>query len=150
MAADSSDNAVRLDPVLVEALKDLRSFTYRRRRLQSTAPVLSGLPGPPPGVLDVVKALAHLRIEDRERSLDDPGARSGAIHLFKHLKHHGYTWNQADIHAWALTHGFTAEDARRVSEYAEGVQAGTRYHTAPDPFGKRAIVYWQEDAQRQQ
>lgn len=147
MTSDCNGDVVRPDPVLVEALKQLRSFTYRRRRLQSTALVFIGLSGPP-GVKDVVKAIAHLRIEDRERNLEDPGARSGAIHIFKHLKHHGYTWNPADVHAWALTHGFTAEDARKVSEYSAGVQAGTRYHTAPDPFGQHAITYWREDAQR--
>jgi hypothetical protein len=97
---------------------------------------------------DVIRAVTHLRVEERERSLSDPGARAGAIHIFKHLKHHGFAWNPEDIHAWAVTHGFTAEDARRLAEYAQGVQAGTRYHAHPDPFGRHAIVYWRENAEK--
>jgi hypothetical protein len=44
MPASSHGDAERLDPVMVEALKQLRSFTYRRRRLQSTAPYLEWPP----------------------------------------------------------------------------------------------------------
>jgi hypothetical protein len=102
------------------------------------------------GVLDVVKAVAHLRREERQQSLDDPGARAGAVHLFKHLKHHGYTWNPADVQSWALGHGFAAADAEKLAAYAQGVQDGTRYHTAPDPFGRWAIQYWRQDAEGQQ
>jgi hypothetical protein len=149
VAAESSDDAQRLDPVMVEALKQLRSFTYRRRQLQSTAPVMGHPSSPGRGVLDVVKAVAHLRLEERQRSLDDPSARAGAVHLFKHLKHHGYTWNPADVHAWALSHGFAASDAEKLAAYAQGVQDGTRYHTQPDPFGGHAIFAWRQEAERQ-
>lgn len=45
MPAEDDDDPVRLAPVLVEALKQFRSFTYRSRQLQSTAPVMLGLPG---------------------------------------------------------------------------------------------------------
>ena len=55
-----------LDPVVVAALEDLRSLIYRRRRVYS------------------------LRLEKRQKSLQDPTARRGAIHIFKHLKHQGY------------------------------------------------------------
>jgi hypothetical protein len=150
VAAGSSDDAQRLDPVLVEALKQLRSFTYRRRRLERTAPVMGHPSSPGRGVLGVVKALAHLRPEAGQRSLDGPGARAGAVHLFKHLKHHGYTWNPADVHAWALSHGFVASDAEKLAVCAQGVQDGTRYHTQPDPFGRHAIFAWRREAERQQ
>ena len=151
MAAESSDAAQRLDPVLAEALKQLRSITYRRRELQSTAPMMMGYPSSPGRrVLDAVKAVTHVRLEERQRNLDDPAARAGAIHLFKHLKHHGYTWNPADVHAWALSHGFTVTDAEKLAAYAQGVQDGIRYHTAPDPFGRRAIFDWRQGAERQQ
>lgn len=102
------------------------------------------------GVLDVVKAVAHLRLEERQRSLDDPEARAAAVHLFKHLKHHGYTWNPADVHAWALSHDFAASDAEKLAAYAQGVQDGIRYHTQPDPFGRHAIFAWRQEAERQQ
>jgi hypothetical protein len=149
MPASSNGDAERLDPVIVEALKQLRSLTYRRRRLISAASprvMTSRLSQ----AAEVVWLLAHARIENRKKSLSDPAARSGAIHIFKHLKHHGYAWNPEHVHAWAITHGFTAQDAQRLAEYAEGVQAGTRYHTQPDPFGRHAIVYWrQQGAERQ-
>lgn len=133
-----------------EALKQLRSFTYRRRRLISTAKPSqrrARSPFTPHTALAVVRSVAHLRPEERDKSLDDPGARSGAIHIFKHLKHHGYSWEPEYIHAWATTNGFPAQDARLLAEYAEGVKSGTRYHTAPDPFGRHAISYWRENAQ---
>ncbi len=153
MTAAGNGDAGRLDPVLEGALQQLRAFTYRRLHLRTAA-----TPRPRPGssrsrpaaLREYIRLAARISLEDRERSLEDPSARSGAIHIFKHLKHHGYTWDPEDVHAWAITHGFTAEDARRLAEYAQGVRAGTRYHTQPDPFGRHAIIHWQEDADRHQ
>ena len=48
--------------------------------------------------------------------------------------------------ARALAHGWTADDAQQLGDYAEGVLAGTRYHTMPDPWGRHAINYWREEA----
>lgn len=111
-----------LDPVVEAAMNDLTSFVYRRRRVYS------------------------LKLEDREKSMKDPSARAGAIHMFKHLKHHGYTFQPDDLRGWAMAHGWSARDAQELSEYAGGVLTGTRYHTHPDPFGRLAIERWREAA----
>ena len=63
---------------------------------------------------------------ERQQSLDDP------------------------VQSWALGHGFAATNAEKLAAYAQGVQDGTRYHTDPDPFGRHAINYWRQDAERQQ
>ena len=83
-----------------------------------------------------------------ERSLKNPSNRAATIHLCKHLKHHGYHFSPDQLRDWAMTHGWKAEDAQELHDYAQGVLAGTRYHTAPDPFGMGAIDWWREDAGR--
>ena len=100
-----------LDPVVELAMRDLTSFVYRRRRIY------------------------NLRLERREKSLKDRGARAAAIHTFKHLKHGGYNFEPDDIQSWALAHRWTSADAAELSEYAAGVIAGSRYHSDPDPLG---------------
>jgi len=70
------------------------------------------------------------------------------IHTFKHLKHHGYHFVPGEIRAWATVHGWAESDAQQLGDYAEGVLAGTRYHTDPDPFGMWAIESWRADAPR--
>jgi hypothetical protein len=112
---EGASTSVELDPVVRAALTDLRSFTYRRRRIY------------------------NLRLERREKNLTDPGARAGAIHIFKHLKHHGYLFPPDEVRAWAVANRWRPADAQELGEYAEGILAGRRYHTAPDPFGKWAI-----------
>jgi hypothetical protein len=107
----------------------------------------------------VEKALEHLtsfvefdplrRVEKRELSLSKhPSDRAGAIHILKHLKHHRYPIEPAKIREWALAHGWTAEGAQELEGYAAGVVAGTRYHTAPDPFGQLAIHRWRSAADK--
>jgi hypothetical protein len=112
----------QLDPVVEEALKDLQRFVYRRRRIY------------------------NLRLERRDKSMKDPGARAGAVHIFKHLRHHGYSFPPELVRTWALGHGWKPDDADALSEYAAGVAGGTRYHTQPDPFGRHAIIRWRESA----
>jgi hypothetical protein len=112
-----------LDPVVVKALENLTSFVFRPRRFSG------------------------LRLEKRSKSLADPGARAGAVHTFKHLKHHGYSYEPTAVALWATTHGWKADDADELSTYAAGVLAGERYHTYPDPFGLTAVDRWRAGAQ---
>jgi len=84
-----------------------------------------------------------------ERSLKNPSNRAAAIHMCKHLKHHGYNFPPDQLRDWALAHRWRAEDAQQLHDYAQGVLAGTRYHTAPDPFGMGAIDCWRETAKRE-
>jgi hypothetical protein len=80
------------------------------------------------------------------QGLDDPASRAGAIHLFKHLKHHGYAWDDEVVGLWAEAHAWTTADGATLAEYARGVREGVRYHTRPDPFGPHAIHRWRETA----
>jgi hypothetical protein len=77
MTAAGNGDAGRLDPVLEEALQQLRAFTYRRRRLQTTA-TPRRRPRPSRSQLAVlreyIRLTAHVRLEDRDRSLADPSA----------------------------------------------------------------------------
>lgn len=74
------------------------------------------------------------------------GHRAAAIHTFKHLKHHGHQFSPAEIHNWAIAHGWTDDDAQELEAYATGVLAGTRYHTSPDPFGRLRYDRWQAES----
>jgi hypothetical protein len=116
-------NGPTLDPVVVQALENLTSFVYRRRRIQS------------------------LRLEKRSKSLAEPSARAGAVHTFKHLKHHGYSFDPTAVAVWAETHGWKADDVSDLSDYAAGVLGGKRYHTNPDPIGRTAIDRWRAAVQ---
>jgi hypothetical protein len=107
-----------VEEVVELAMTDLTSFVYRRRRIY------------------------NLRIEKREKSIKDRGARAAAIHTFKHLKHGGYHFDADAIQSWALAHRWKASDAAELGEYAAGVLAGTRYHTDPDPLGPLQTRDW--------
>lgn len=123
----------RLDPVVVEAMKELTAWTYRRdrRRLVLASPLFSGM---------------FRRRKQQKKGLSDPSSRSAAIHMFKNLKFHGYWYDPDDLRAWATAHGWEDSDALDLGTYAEGVLAGTRYHTVPDPFGQQAIECWRKAA----
>ena len=126
MAGVEKNQAASLDQVVAAALIELRSFTYRRRRIFG------------------------LRLEKRDKSLFDEDARSGAIHIFKHMKFHGYPYTPDAVHSWAVANGWRTLDAYQLADYAEGILAGKRYHTAPDPFGMYAIERWRQQAQANQ
>ena len=88
-AADPTD----LDPVVIEGLKEIQSLVYRRRRILEP-------------------------LEQRHRNLTDPRARAAAVHLFTHLKHHGYTWQPGGVRDWARAHGWPAADVEVLGDYA--------------------------------
>ena len=111
-------NVPELDPVVELAMRDLSSWVYRRRRIY------------------------NLRLERREKSLENQGARAAAIHTFKHLKHGGYPFEPDALQAWALAHHWKEADAAELNEYAAGVLSGTRYHTDPDPLGPLRRREW--------
>jgi hypothetical protein len=68
--------------------------------------------------------------------------------MMKNLTYHGYPVEPDDLRDWAVGHGWKASDARELHSYAEGIRAGQRYHTAPDPFGHLAIDRWREEKGR--
>jgi hypothetical protein len=116
------DEPAQLDPVVVEAMKELTAWTYQRYQ----------------------SPLRNWR--QRRKGMDDPSSRSGAIHIFKNLKYHGFLYDPEELQAWARGHGWRSPDVVELGVYAGGVLAGTRYHTVPDPFGQGAINRWKEAA----
>ena len=78
--------------------------------------------------------------------LNEHNSRAAAVHLFKHLKHHGHRWGSEPVRVWAWNHGRSAPDAEMLAGYARGVEEGVRYHTTPDPFGRHAYGDWREAA----
>jgi hypothetical protein len=107
----------QLDPVVRVALAQLTDFLFRD--IPNTPPIGPG---------------------------SNRNIRSGAVHVFKHLKHHGHRWDPESVRRWALEHGWSEPDAQELSAYADGVQDGVRYHTQGDAFGFRAYFYWVEEA----
>ena len=67
------DEPAQLNPVVVEAMKELTTWTYRRHP-------------------------RHLRNwRERNKGLNDPSSRSAAIHAFKNLKYHGYRYDPYEL-----------------------------------------------------
>jgi hypothetical protein len=131
--SDDRVDSTHLGPVVVEAMKQLTDWTYRRdfRHFILGSPHFIGI---------------FRRWKQQKQGLSDPSSRSAAIHIFKNLKFHGYWYVPSKLQAWATAHGWAASDVVELGAYAEGVLAGTRYHTVPDPFGQQAIDDWKEAA----
>jgi hypothetical protein len=149
------------DPVVEVAMEHLTAWVYPRRRSTDYAPLVLVV------ALGKLMALVlpgnrytgrqrhdlrHYLQEQRrlrlQKGLSNPSHRAGAIHAFKHLKYNGCHFDAAELRVWALAHGWTADDAQQLGDYAEGVLVGTRYHTPPDPWGRHAINRWREEAAR--
>jgi len=126
VSEDKPVDAPVLNPVVQAAMRHLTSWVY-------------------PSLRRRVHVFTHNN-HKWERSLKNPSSRAAAIHTCKHLKHHGYEFPPDQLREWALAHGWETRDADELSVYAEGVLAGKRYHTHPDPFGMHAIHDWREDA----
>jgi hypothetical protein len=120
----SEDGA--LDPVVEAAMMHLTLWVYPRFR----------------------QRISYFTHNNRKwvRSLKNESSRAATIHTCKHLKHHGYDFPPDQLRDWAMAHEWKAEDADELHDYAQGVLAGTRYHTDPDPFGMLAIHQWRQDA----
>jgi hypothetical protein len=149
------------NPVVEVAMLDLTARVYPRRRPSDYVPLVLVeavgkmmalvLPGNRYTGRQQHDLRQHLQTQRRlrlQRGLSNPGARAGVIHAFKHLKYNGCHFDPAELGVRALAHGWTADDAQQLGDYAEGVLAGTRYHTMPDPWGRHAINYWREEATR--
>jgi hypothetical protein len=118
--------SLTLDPVVHAAMRHLTSWVY-------------------PPLRQRIRYFTHNN-RRWERNLKNSSNRAATIHVFKHLKYHKYSFQPDQLQAWALAHGWKAFDAQELHDYAEGVLAGKRYHTDPDPFGMDAIEDWRADA----
>jgi len=121
----ASEKVQHLDPVVAAAMCQLTDWIYHRYH-------------------PVHRRLRNIPI--RFRGLRDPSSRSGAIHILKNLKYHGYMLDPNQLRDWAIEHGWKASDARDLSGYAEGILSGRRYHTVANPFGYSDIDRWREAA----
>jgi len=126
MSEDKSATSPALDPVVEAAMTHLTSWVY-------------------PPLRQRISYFTHNN-RRRERSLKNPSNRAATVHVFKHLKHHKYPFQPDQLRDWGIAHGWKADDAQELHDYAEGVLTGKRYHTDPDPFGMHAIHDWREDA----
>ena len=78
--------------------------------------------------------------------LKHPRDRSAAIHAFRILKRNRHQVDPAEIRSWAMSHGWGADDARELGEYAEGVLSGKAYKAGPSTWNPRIISIWRQDA----
>src|SRR5271154_4712126 len=76
----------------------------------------------------------------------DASSRAAVIHTLMHLTHNGRSIDPAELRAWAVAKGWPPDDADIMRDYAQGVVAGLRYHTGPDPFGPPAYERWVTEA----
>lgn len=118
------DDVSSLHPVVEAALVDLTEFVFGAGLLRR-----------------LTRTLFPLR-----RSVTARTAEAGEVHVFNHLRHWGYLFPASTVESWARSHGWSQGEARQLAAYAAGVAAGTRYHTAPDPFGRHAIDRWRSTA----
>lgn len=111
------------DPVVLAAMHDVTTWVFRPHQRQ-----LGRWRKPPQGMADA-------------------SSRAAVIHAFMHLIHHGRTFDPAELRAWAIANGWPSDDADIMRDYAQGVLAGLRYHSAPPPFGPPAFDRWQASAE---
>ena len=74
-------------------------------------------------------------------------ARSAAIWTFKHLLRLGHSFKPHLVERWALSIGWRNSNSLLLRDYAEGVIAGARFHTGPNPFGLRAARWPDQSAE---
>ena len=120
MTRDSQSSILYL--VVLAAMHDLTTWVFRPHQRQ----------------------LGHWR--KPARGMIDSSSRAAVIHTFMHLIHHGRSLEPAELRAWALSNWWPPHDADLMRDYAQGVLAGLRYHTDPDPFGPPAFKRWMESA----
>jgi len=72
----------------------------------------------------------------------DGSGRSACVALFKHLKHFGVDWDTSTVCEWATRRGWIAKDVDLLREYSDGVKAGARYHTVPQPWAGGLVDSW--------
>lgn len=69
--------------------------------------------------------------------LGHPSDRDAAVSLFRILKDGGYSWDPAEVRAWAASHGWGVKGAKELEHVASAVREGRRIR------GGRRM--WRED-----
>ncbi|MGE7840145.1 hypothetical protein ACQKNX_05070 [Lysinibacillus sp. NPDC093712] len=69
-----------------------------------------------------------------------PDDKASTIELLQLLKLNGYTLDPVYIERWALQNDFNSENAKKLREFVDGVNANKGYKTGKDPHWNEAIV----------
>lgn len=122
--------------------------TWRRARaaidLLGDAPVAE-----PPVIADPVVKAAMRSLTSRvnlSSGLSHPMDRSAAIQAFKILVRNGHRYDPQEVQTWAMANGWAADDARRLSDYAEGVLNRKAYRVGRITWREDVIELWRSDA----
>lgn len=86
------------------------------------------------------------RMVNLSTGVGHPRDRSMAIHAFRILTRNGHAYEPDEIRAWAMANGWTADDARELSEYAAGVLEGKAYRAGQSIWKQQIIRRWRKDA----
>jgi hypothetical protein len=78
----------------------------------------------------------------------NPRDRATAIHVFRTLRDHGNYASPEVTKRWAMSNGWSAGDARELSELAEGVNSGKAYRVARYMLNENLYESWAEEASR--
>jgi hypothetical protein len=118
---EGETNAI-LDPVLEAAMSDLTSLVYDSHVT---------------GFLRPRQLITHFH-------LDGPTGtgRAASVAMFKHLKHFDVGWDTPALCDWATRRGWAAKDVRLLGEFGDGIQAGARFHTEPQPWAGPPTESW--------
>jgi hypothetical protein len=76
--------------------------------------------------------------------LDSPQGtgRAACVAMFKHLKHRGVPWDTAVLCDWATRRGWVEKDVALLREFGDGIQSGSKFHTAPSPWAFSMMDLW--------
>jgi hypothetical protein len=110
------------DPVVLVAMRDVTAWVFSPHQRQ-----LGNRRKPAQGMIN-------------------SSSRAAVVHAFMRLTHNGRSLDPAELRAWALGNGWPPDDADLMRDYAQGVVAGLRHHTDPDPFGPLAYERWVAEA----
>jgi hypothetical protein len=122
--SDVASGAVNtgLTPILEAAMSDLTSWVYDSHIASFLRPR---------------QLTTHFHLDGPEGT-----GRAACVAMFKHLRHFGIAWDAEAVSDWAIRRGWVAKDVDLLREFAEGVHAGTRYHTVPQPWSRPIVESW--------
>jgi hypothetical protein len=116
------ENSSALDPLLEAAMNDLTSLVYDSH----------------------VSSFLRPRQLTTHFHLDAPQGtgRAACVAMFKHIKHLGAQWDTAALCDWATRRGWIEKDIVLLREFGNGIQSGSRFHTASSPWAHSMMDSW--------
>ena len=111
-----------LNPVVEAAMNDLTSLVYDSHVSSFLRPR---------------QLTTHFHLDGSQGT-----GRAACVAMFKHLKHSGVEWNNAELSDWATRRGWVKKDIALLHEFGSGVQSGMRFHTVPRPWSPNLMDSW--------